>query len=151
MNSLRILLLALMILASGCTKAMKDMDGRVLPAEGKTARLIEPTGVIATTEGAMRELKTPSPSMRGINWATMSRAQVDETFHAAENEIADHLIQTGAAFKIAEGSRVRIITYFSHEFTPPNDNGSFPCYVKIEILEGVEKGRTGYTTADGVK
>lgn len=137
--------LALLLLA-GCSNSVTDAQGRKLPAVGQTARLIEKHGWLATTESSLAELMTPPK----LNLVAVPPDRAAQMLDAALEQNAARLKQEGKLIQVSPGSKVRILGYYNGNVRPLLPPESMASWVKVEVLEGVAKGKTGFTTADGV-
>ena len=143
-------LIATLFASTGCgPSGVKDMDGRPLPAVGAEARFVEKHGWLAKDEAALAELMTPPK----IDLRTMSPQQAGQRLDAALAQNAARLIKEGKAIQVPPGSKVRILGYYtgdSRSIRPLAPDESSAAWVKVEVLEGQSRQKTGFTTADGV-
>jgi len=146
---------SLMLLLTGCSHPITDMEGRSVPAVGQTARLIEKHGWLATTESAVAELMTsPRPSLTPPKFDDPPDrfAQWRQTMDAALEQTVARLNLEGKVIQVSPGSKVRILGYYCNA---PNIRPLLPqermaSFVKVEVLEGEAKGKTGFTATGEV-
>ncbi len=143
------LVASLALLLVGCSDPITDMEGRRVPAVGQTARLIEKHGWLATTDSSLAELMTPPK----INLLAVPPERAGQMIGAALEQNATRLKQQGKVIQVSPGSKARILGYYNGDASnirPLAPQEKMATWVKVEMLEGEARQKTGFTTADGV-
>src|SRR6266404_5070049 len=105
------LIASLAFFLAGCSNSISDAQGRKLPAQGRTAILIEKHGWLATSESALAEL-VASPK---INLLAVPPEQAAKMLDEALAQNAARLVQEGKVIQVAPGSKVRVLAYYTGE------------------------------------
>jgi hypothetical protein len=138
-----------MFLLAACSKQVTDMEGRPLPAEGATVKLIEKHGWLPKDEAAVSELMVLPKIDLQTDPAAAGR-QIDE----AVGRNAERLIKEGRLIQVTPGIGVRVLSYYAGEdnnIRPLTSEERVASWVQVEILDGDSKQQTGFTTADGIQ
>lgn len=139
-----------LLLLTSCGPApVKDVAGRELPPVGSEAQLIEPQGWLAKDESAFAELCNT-----GVRVLDFPPAEAQRQIALALEKNAKRLMEEDKVMKVGPSAKVRILGYYggsASSIKPITTQERTAEFVKIEILEGSFKARTGFTTADAVK
>jgi hypothetical protein len=148
------ILLYLAVVLTSCSSSIKDENGNPLPLIGKEARYIGKDGWLPIDENTARELTT-APRITPPSWDAspdkLSQYSKMLDDHLSKN--ADRLIKQGRVLEIKTGTAIRILGYYQDDITirPVRSGEKMAMWVKVEVLEGSAKLRTGFATTDTVQ
>ena len=149
-RSVSLLGLCCLFVLTGCGPSpVKDFAGRDLPPVGGEAQYTDQHGWLAKDESALAEL-----CHTDVRVLDFSPAEGQRQIALALEKTATRLLQEGKVIQLKPGAKVRILGYYggsSSSIRPISPQDKTAEFVKVEVLEGEAKQRTGFTTADAVK